>query len=143
MRFIFIFMFLIVFSLGAQDLQEELKIWELPVKIEKIDEGYKIIDSESTNFTEASYSISYLMTSLEFVIDDNNIKPNFQVEYIFIDDDGKMWNLHISKMWLNNYLNCDSKSIKEDMIRRLILPYTEEQRTQQSRQLEDKIRSLR
>ena len=123
-----LFLIILVFTVRSQELQKELEIWDLPVEIEDSEEGYKVIDSEATNFTEAAFSISYLMTSLEYVIEDNDINPNFQIEYMFIDDDGKMWQLHISRIWLNNYLDCDSRSIKEDMIRSLMLPYTEEQK---------------
>lgn len=141
--FVIIFLFLTVVVIRGQDLQEELEVWDLPVEIEKSEGCYKIIDSESRNFTEAAFSISYLMTSLEYVIKENDINPNFQVEYIFVDDNGEMWQLHISRMWLNNYLHADSRSVKEDMIRSLMLPYTEQQRSYQYQQLEDRIKSLR
>ena len=145
-KIIIIILLLFITSLSisrAQNLQEELKIWDLPVEIEKSDEGYKIIDSESTNFTEATFSISYLMTSLEYVVGYSDIEPNFQIEYVFVDDDGEMWQLHISRIWLNNYLNCNSKRVKEDMIRNLIMPHTEEQRVQQNQIIEERIQSLR
>lgn len=138
---IILFLIISVAVTKSQDLQKELEIWDLPVKIEKCDIGYKVIDSESTNFTEAAFSISYLMTSLEYVLEDRN--PNFQIEYIFIDNDGQMWQLNISRLWLNNYLQSNSRSIKEDMVRNLMLPYTEEQRVQQYQQLEDRIKSLK
>ena len=141
--FVIIFLFIFVLSLRTQELQQKLEVWDLPVNIEESEEGYRIIDDESRNFTEASFSISYLMTSLEYVIKDYNINPNFQIEYIFVDDNGEMWQLHISRIWLNNYLQADSRSVKEDMIRNLILPYTEQQRVQQYQQLEDRIKSLR
>lgn len=138
-----LFLIILVFSIRSQELQKELEVWDLPVDIEKSEEGYKVIDSEATSFTEAAFSISYLMTSLEYVIEDNDINPNFQIEYLFIDGEGQMWELHISRLWLNNYLQTESRSVKEDMIKNLMLPYTEEQRVQQYQQLEDRIKSLR
>lgn len=141
-KFIILIMLFISLSLYSQELSQQLQSWEVPVEIEKEGQNYKIIDSDSTSFNDVAYSISYLMTVLEFVLEDENLEADFNINYLFVDREGKMWSIHLDKNWIDDYIHADKRE-KDDLIHSLTSPYEIQQQSIKNKRIEDEIKSLR
>lgn len=108
--------FTILFSVLAvssdtQEVQQQLKSWG--IESVQTNEVLIIEDSSSQNLFDLSYNLSYLVNSLDVILD--NEDDDIAIEYIYENSD-----IIIQQEWFEEYLSLETEEQKRKAIELLL-----------------------
>lgn len=104
-------LFLITIPIDTQEVQQQLELWG--INSTQIDDRIIIQDLESNNTQELSYNLSYLMTSLDFILEESN--EDVVLNYIYTHSD-----VVIENEWFSYYRSLEKEEEKLKAIKLLL-----------------------
>lgn len=105
-----IFLTTIYVSVWGENIEEELKTWGIDAQ--QTERQLTINDFDSRNLSDLSYNLSYLMTSLDFILEGDE---DFTIEYMYRNSD-----IVIEKEWFDTYQELESEKEKRQLIQLLL-----------------------